>query len=100
MAPLPFPISKIAKSGTFNAPKELLEDSSSSLLDLYQWNATQNPDHPLFRFHDKDDIRTISWAEGVRGSYEAATLFESRMKLGEQSKSPPVVAILATTGMP
>ncbi|KAJ3528018.1 hypothetical protein NM688_g8049 [Phlebia brevispora] len=83
-------------SGSFVVPQELLEDSSKTLVDLYDWNLEHNPAHPLFRFHNGSDLKTISWKEAVLASHRAARFFESFVPQQPRPK-PAVVGILANT---
>ena len=93
MSPLPrIP----ALSGAFIVPKRLIEKGPLTLVDFYDWNAEQNPEHPLFRFHDGSQITTICWKDAVRASHRAARFFSSSVI--QQDGTPPVVGILANTG--
>ncbi|KAF7798294.1 hypothetical protein EIP86_009513 [Pleurotus ostreatoroseus] len=92
MSPLPrIP----ALSGAFIVPKRLIEKGPLTLVDFYDWNAEQNPEHPLFRFHDGSQITTICWKDAVRASHRAARFFSSSVI--QQDATPPVVGILANT---
>lgn len=83
-------------SGSFHVPKELLQDGSASLLDLYDWNGEHNPDHPLFCYGDHFGNKTICWGEVVAATHRAARFFEEMSKPSTQKSI--IVAILASTG--
>ena len=85
-------------SGSFIVPKKLLEDDSTTLLDLYDWNGEQNPQHLLFCYHDESETRTISWKEAVDATHRAAYYFEPRTRKSENE--PTIAAVLANTGAP
>lgn len=93
MSPLPY---IPALSNSFIVPKRLIEKGSATLVDLYDWNAEQNPDHPLFHFHDGSQITTICWKEAVRAGHRAARFFTALIP--QQTDTPVVVGILANTG--
>ncbi len=86
------------KSGSFIVPKKLLEDDSTVLLDLYDWNGQQNPQHPLFCYQDGSETRVIAWKEAVDATHRAAYYFEARTRKSENGQT--IVAILANTGAP
>ncbi|PSS15405.1 hypothetical protein PHLCEN_2v3281 [Hermanssonia centrifuga] len=100
---MPLPNTQALSSKTFTAARHVLEDSTSTLLDLYEWNATHNPDHPLFCFHDGTRVRTILWREATLAIYRAAIYFTSQARavLGSGATGyPQVVAVLASTENP
>ena len=89
-------------SSTFKPPP--LGDKSLCLPDLYDWQYRNSPNHPFFVYDDgPGKIRTITWAEAVRGIHRAAHLVASCVPPGDVAAAlegqPVVVAALAATGM-
>lgn len=70
-----------------------------SLPELYDWNAAHSPDHPLFVYNDVDGSKTITWSQAVRMIHDAARYVRDRSTLSSRDPhSPPVIAILASSG--
>ncbi|KAJ3539483.1 hypothetical protein NM688_g6353 [Phlebia brevispora] len=93
-----FPRTQALRSKSFIPPIHLLEDPEANVVDLYEWNESHNADHPLFRFLDGQQIRTIPWREAVNAIRKSASYFTSLVDESTLSRSaPPVVAILATS---
>jgi len=95
------PRTQVLNSSTFKAPP--LEDKSLCLPDFYDWQARHSSNHPLFVYEDgPEKIRTISWAEAVRGIHRAAHLVASRVSPEDAAAAlegrPVIVAALAATG--
>ncbi|KAJ3558403.1 hypothetical protein NM688_g950 [Phlebia brevispora] len=82
--------------GSFNVPKYLISSASKTLVDLYDWNAEHNPDHPLFHFYDDSLRKTIPWKDAVDATHRAAHFFQAAT-LQQPDDSQVVVAILANT---
>ncbi|KAI0795715.1 acetyl-CoA synthetase-like protein [Abortiporus biennis] len=90
---------------TFNSPRQLLEESESlstplTLPEIYDWNAENNPEYPLFVYLDdeggKQTLETIDWKNMARGIHRAARMISTMTQTGiGSSSSPRVVAILA-----
>jgi len=105
-SPLPpvmsaLPRTQVLNSSTFKAPP--LGDKSLCLPDLYDWQHRNSPSHPFFVFEDgPGKIRTIAWAEAVRGIHRAAHLVASRLPLEVATAAlegrPVTIAALAATG--
>lgn len=83
-------------SGSFVVPREPLQDEAASLLDLHDWNGKHNPQHPLFRFQDGSECKTILWGEAVSATHRAAHFFKALTE--PSTEGPIVVAVLASTG--
>lgn len=99
MVNIHLPSTQVLNSRTFTAPRHLLEDTEVSILDIYQWNEFHNANHPLFRFLDDGQLRTIYWKEAVKAIRNAACFLASTVKEDVSGrKSPPIVAVLATSG--
>jgi hypothetical protein len=97
------PRTQILNSSTFKAPP--LGDKSLCLPDFYDWQYRNSPSHPFFVYDDgPGKIRTITWAEAVRGIHRAAHLVASRVSPGDAAAAlegrPVVVASLAAAGTP
>jgi len=96
------PRTQVLNSSTFKAPP--LEDKSLCLPDFYDWQARNSPNHPFFLYGDgPEKIRTIPWAEAVRGIHRAAHLVASRVSPEDAAAAlegrPVIVAALAATGL-
>lgn len=101
MAVAEFPRTQALRPGTFTPPVHLLEDPETTVIDIYQWNESHNTEHPLFRFVDGDDIRTISWEQAVKAIRKAACYFASHVTEPtslDSGNAPPIIAILANSG--
>ncbi|EJF55750.1 acetyl-CoA synthetase-like protein [Dichomitus squalens LYAD-421 SS1] len=57
--------------------------------DLFEWHATENPDYPLYRFHDGVRVTTITYAQAIKGIRRAARYVKARVTM------PQVVAVIA-----
>ncbi len=95
------PRTQVLNSSTFQAPP--LEDRSLCLPDFYDWHAQNSPNHPFFLYEDGPErIRTIRWAEAVRGIHRAAHLVASRVSPEDAAAAlegrPIIMAALAATG--
>ena len=96
------PRTQVLNSPTFKAPP--LEDKSLCLPDFYDWQALNSPNHPFFLYEDGlEKIRTILWAEAIRGIHRAAHLVASRVSPEDAAAAlegrPIIVAALAATGL-
>ena len=88
-------------SPEFRVPDELLKRNDTALPRLYDWNAKENPNYPLFLYYDpatgKNHYITYSVAnEAINRAARYIT-----HTVGRESSEPtgsPVVAILANTG--
>jgi hypothetical protein len=96
------PRTQVLNSSTFKAPP--LGDKSLCLPDFYDWQYRNSPTHPFFVFDDgPGKVRTITWAEAVRGIHLAARLVASRVPSVDAAAAlegrPIVIAALAATGV-
>ncbi|PBK75297.1 NRPS-like enzyme [Armillaria solidipes] len=68
-------------------------DGSLTFPELFDYNATHSPKHPLFRYNDPDNggFRTILWEEGVAAFHTAGHYFKKYI----HGKGPVTVGILA-----
>ncbi|KAK0451170.1 NRPS-like enzyme [Desarmillaria tabescens] len=86
------PIPQGVSSLTFKPPPV---DGSLTFPELFDYNATHSPKHPLFRYDDPDNggFRTILWEEGVAAFHTAGYYFKKHI----HSDAPVTVGILANT---
>ncbi|KAK0451171.1 NRPS-like enzyme [Desarmillaria tabescens] len=70
-------------------------DGSLTFPELFDYNATHSPKHPLFRYDDLDNggFRTILWEEGVAAFHTAGHYFKKYI----HGDAPITVGILANT---
>lgn len=68
-------------------------DGSLTFPELFDYNATHSPRHPLFRYNDPDNggFRTIFWEEGVAAFHTAGHYFKKYI----HGDTPVTVGILA-----
>ncbi|PBL03992.1 NRPS-like enzyme [Armillaria gallica] len=68
-------------------------DGSLTFPELFDYNATHSPKHPLFRYNDPDNggFRTILWEEGVAAFHTAGHHFKEYI----HGDAPVTVGILA-----
>ncbi|PIL34315.1 hypothetical protein GSI_03090 [Ganoderma sinense ZZ0214-1] len=51
----------------YRSPRALIESGAITIPELFEWNARENPDYPLFRYPDNDGaLKTITYAEAIR----------------------------------
>lgn len=72
-------------------------DGSLTFPELFDYNATHNPKHPLFRYNDPANggFRTILWEEGVAAFHTAGHYFKKYIR----GEGPVTVGILANISM-
>ena len=95
------PRTQVLNSLTFKAPP--LGDMSLTLPDHYDWQHKNSSTHPFFVYEDSPgEVKTILWAEAVRGVHRAAHLVASRVPAEDATVAlqgrPIIVAALAATG--
>ncbi|KAJ7482012.1 hypothetical protein FB451DRAFT_1237794 [Mycena latifolia] len=76
-------------------------DGSLSLLQIFEFHATTNPDHPLFRYDSPTGgYGQITWHQAVKLFDKTAQIIRRRLGGGTtvDCTPPPVVGILAATG--
>lgn len=97
--PVQFPNTQALNCKTFRPPIDILQQQSLSIPELYEWNAENNPDHPLFVYHDGEELQSILWPDALRAIRRAAHVVASGVKgAATPAGRPPVIAIFATTG--
>ncbi|KAK0437868.1 hypothetical protein EV421DRAFT_999334 [Armillaria borealis] len=83
--------SQATASNTF-APPPL--DGSLSLPEIYDYNASHNPDHLVFVYDDDEGVKKLVWSELGQAMHRAASVVRRNLKEQHRSTST-VVAILA-----
>lgn len=92
-----FPTPQGISCSTFKTPPL---DGSLTLVQVFEFHATNNPHHPLFRYEDTDgSVHTIIWSSAVQAFHSAARLVHDHVPPVTDPKEPPVVSILAATGV-
>ncbi|KAI0739414.1 acetyl-CoA synthetase-like protein [Daedaleopsis nitida] len=85
----------------FRAPLELLKRTDLVVSQIYEWNARENPNYPLFVYQDKDGdkLEYITYAIANRAIDRAARYVASRVGCGGKEAAPvqPIVALFANT---
>ncbi|KAH9000656.1 acetyl-CoA synthetase-like protein [Lactarius hatsudake] len=94
------PKTQVLNSLSFKAPP--LSDKSLTLPDLYDWQHQNSSTHPLFTYESgPGEVKTIAWAEAVRGIHRAAHFVASRVSAEDAAAAlngrPIIVAALAAT---
>lgn len=84
----------------FQAPKELVERKDVSVPQLYQWNAVENPNYPLFVYSDGGKLEYITYATANAAMDRVAryVLWSVGQNRNNLAANRPIVAILANTG--
>ena len=84
----------------FRTPDELLKRSDIVTSQLYEWNAKENPNYPLFVYYDGSQRQYITYSTANRAMDRAARYVASSVggTVKEANTKPPVVALLAITG--
>lgn len=96
------PKTQVLNSTTFKAPH--LEDESLLLPELYDWQRTHSPNHPLFIYDEAPGkLKTIYWSEAVQGIHRAAhyvaSLFPSSVAQDAIDGKSMTIGTLAASGM-
>ncbi|KAH9077806.1 acetyl-CoA synthetase-like protein [Lactarius deliciosus] len=94
------PKTQVLNSLSFKAPP--LSDKSLTLPNLYDWQHQNSSTHPLFTYESgPGEVKTIAWAEAVRGIHRAARFVASRVSAEDAAAAlngrPIIVAALAAT---
>ncbi|KAI1789118.1 acetyl-CoA synthetase-like protein [Ganoderma leucocontextum] len=87
-------------SSDFRVPRELLKLEDSTLSHLYHWNAKENPNYPLFLYHDPASAKVeyITYSTANEAINRAARyLTHSVGRVFNAPTGLPVVGILANT---
>ncbi|KAF7350260.1 NRPS-like enzyme [Mycena venus] len=78
-------------------------DGTLSVLQIFEFQATTNPHHPLFRYDSvsaRDGYENVTWAQAVKMFNTTAQILRRRLRNTTtiDCAHPPVVGILAATG--
>ena len=80
----------------YHSPRALIESGPITIPELFEWNARENSDYPLFRYPNGDGaLKTITYAEAIRAIRRVARHILALVGSAERC----TVAILANTGM-
>ncbi|RPD58224.1 acetyl-CoA synthetase-like protein [Lentinus tigrinus ALCF2SS1-7] len=79
----------------YQSPRALIESSASAITipGLYEWHAEHNPNYSLFRFHDGQAVKDVTYAQACQGIRRVAKYV--RAIAGSPSVAREPVAILA-----
>ncbi|KAI1786493.1 acetyl-CoA synthetase-like protein [Ganoderma leucocontextum] len=80
-----------ALSSPFRSPRDLVCSGKLTVPELFEWHARENPDYPLYRFHDGQEVHTITYAQATVGIRRAARYVKARIA------TPQIVAVIANT---
>ncbi|KAI9064759.1 acetyl-CoA synthetase-like protein [Trametes sanguinea] len=76
----------------FSAPLELLK-AGAAVPHLYDWQAKENPNYPLFTYHDGDQLKYITYASANSAIDRAARYILSGLSHRDGDGTPPVIAV-------
>ena len=80
----------------YRSPRALIEAGPVTIPELFEWNARQNPDYPLFRFPNNDGaLKTITYAAAIKAIRHVARHILALVRSTERC----AVALLANAGM-
>ena len=83
----------------FRAPDELLHKKSAVIPQLYDWHAKENPNYPLFVYHDGDKLEYITYSTVNRAIERAARYTASILgEVAADGAGRKIVGVLASTG--
>ena len=85
------------KCTTFVVPEHLINNPSTTLLDLYDWNAIHNADAPLFHYLDSGEVTSVPWRRANDATHRAAGYVSTLVEVKSEG-SRPLVAIFANVG--
>lgn len=91
-------------SSDFRVPTEFLNREGTTLSHLYDWNARENPDYPLFVYHDpqaaSEKLEYITYST-ANEAFNRAARYLTHSAGGRETATPtglPVLGVLANTG--
>ncbi|TFK79675.1 acetyl-CoA synthetase-like protein [Polyporus arcularius HHB13444] len=77
----------------FHPSTELVKQTDFVLPKVYEWHAKENPNYPLFVYHDGDHLQYITYSQANRAMDRIARFVASIVGTGHAT--PPVVALFA-----
>ncbi|CCM06250.1 uncharacterized protein FIBRA_08499 [Fibroporia radiculosa] len=82
---------------TFNPPTALLQSQSLTVIELYEWTAEHNPEHPMFTYYDGERRTTLCGPDVVRAMKRAANKIVRLVdrEVNSVGGAPPVIAVLS-----
>ncbi len=80
----------------FHPSTELVKQTDFVLPKVYEWHAKENPNYPLFVYHDGDHLQYITYSQANRAMDRIARFVASIVGTGHAT--PPVVALFANAG--
>ena len=83
-----------APKTVFHSPRSVIAAGTATIPGLYEWNAQENAQYPVFRFHDHEGLKTITYAGAILAIRRVARYVRSFVK----GKERVPVAILANVG--
>ncbi|PIL37207.1 hypothetical protein GSI_00900 [Ganoderma sinense ZZ0214-1] len=75
-------------SPTFHSPRELVCSGKVTVPELFEWHAKENPDYPLYHFHDGQKLHDITYAQAIIGIRRAARYVKARIT------TPQIVGVI------
>ncbi|KAI9056494.1 acetyl-CoA synthetase-like protein [Trametes sanguinea] len=81
-------------STEFRAPLDLLKQDVA-LPQIYDWHAKENPNYPLFTYHNGEKPQYITYAAANRAIDRAARYIASALGPRDAKTAPPTVAVFA-----
>lgn len=92
----PIPNTQALSSSTFKPPPL---DGSLNLPEIYELNAQNNPNHPVFVYPESDGKeRLILWAEFIRAIHSVTRQVRKAISSSGDGQGIRTVAILASGG--
>ena len=83
-----------APKTVFHSPRSVIAAGTATIPGLYEWNARENAQYPVFRFYDHEGLKTITYAEAILAIRRVAHYVRSFVNSEERVP----VAILANVG--
>ena len=77
---------------SFHSPRELVCSGKLTVPELFEWHARENPDYPLYRFHDGKKVNDITYAQAITGIRLAARYVRAHIP------TPQIIGAIANAG--
>ncbi|KAJ7770560.1 hypothetical protein B0H16DRAFT_1715220 [Mycena metata] len=74
-----------------------LDSEPFDILQAFAFQATKNPDHPVFRYESESGYEQITWSRAVKLFDTVAQILRRRVTSTIDYTHPPVIGILAAT---
>ncbi len=82
----------MAPSPPFHSPRKLVCSGKLTVPELFEWHARENPNYPLYRFHDGQKLNNITYAQVIIGIRRAARYVKAIIT------TPQIVGVIANAG--